>query len=148
MADRVAVMADGRVQQIATPVDLYRRPANRFVADFIGTSNMLAGRVVGGRFLSDELGPLPAPTGGQVQGPAHLVVRPEDVTVSPAGPGEGVSGTVADVQFKGGVSQLAVDVAGLPRPFLVTVSGVTAVSRGDDVRLGWTTSVVVADELA
>ena len=149
MADRVAVMAEGRVQQIATPVDLYRRPANRFVADFIGTSNMLPGRVVGDRFLSDELGPLSGPTAGQVQGPAQLVVRPEEVALSPAGDdGDGVTGTVVDVQFKGGVSQVAVSVEGLSRPFLVTVSGVTAVSRGDAVRMGWTTSVVVADELA
>ena len=154
MADRIAVMAAGRVQQVAGPVDLYRRPANRFVADFIGTSTMLPGRVGGDRFLSDELGALPRPTGEAPAGPSHLVVRPEDVHVEPGSgstSGSGstpglVRGRVAAVQFTGGTSHVAVEVAGLPRPFLATVPGVTALTRDQDVALSWTTAVCVPDE--
>ena len=153
MADRIAVMAEGRVQQIASPVEMYRRPANLFVADFIGTSNLLAGRVEGGGFVSDDLGMLPA--GTQEPGPggrAHLVVRPEDVRLVPGDPGAGgtgggIAGVVADVQFKGGGSHVAVDVAGLARPFLVAVPGATEVERGSAVTLSWTSAVVVADAL-
>jgi hypothetical protein len=62
-----------------------------------------------------------------------------------AGP---VLGVVVDVQFKGGSSQVAVDVPGFPRPFLVSVPGPTEVCRGQGVSLDWTTSVIVSDELA
>src|ERR1051325_5407076 len=43
LSDRVAVMRDGRLQQVATPKELYERPANRFVADFVGTNNLIPG---------------------------------------------------------------------------------------------------------
>lgn len=45
MSDRIAVMSKGRVQQLGTPVEIYERPANRFVADFIGESNFLEGTI-------------------------------------------------------------------------------------------------------
>ncbi|HET6561902.1 MAG TPA: ABC transporter ATP-binding protein [Marmoricola sp.] len=146
MADRIAVMAQGRVQQIATPLDLYRRPANLFVADFIGTSNVLGGRLEGGSFHSDELGALPTAGATGPAGPAHLVVRPEHVRLLPE-PDGAVRGEVVDVQFKGGSSHVVVGVAGLARPFLVSVSGETTVRRGQPVSLDWSTAVVVADEL-
>lgn len=157
MADRIAVIAEGRVQQVAGPLDLYRRPANLFVADFIGTSNLLGGKVEDGAFVSDELGVVPLAGAAPVAGRSHLVVRPEDVRIradrGAADPGGGevpgkVRGEVMDVQFKGGSSAVAVNVAGRPRPFLASVSGATAVSRGEQVALDWTTAVVVADELA
>jgi spermidine/putrescine ABC transporter ATP-binding subunit len=155
MADRIAVLADGRVQQVASPVEMYRRPANLFVADFIGTSNQFAGKVEGGVFVSDELGPLPATayeTGASRR--AQLVVRPEEVRLSLV---EGadethddavVRGVVVDVQFKGGSSHVAVDVPGRERPFLVSVPGTTSADRGAQVALSWTAAVVVPDELA
>ena len=150
MADRIAVMANGRVQQVASPLELYRRPANLFVADFIGTSNLLAGRRVGGTFHTDEVGDLPLHGTPAVDGPAHLVVRPEDVVVRPLSDGEQghVRGVVEDVQFKGGSSQVAVTVPGVDRPFLATVSGATPLVRGEQVTLGWVSSVLVSDELA
>ncbi len=151
MADRIAVMADGRVQQVATPLELYREPANLFVADFIGTSNLLAGRREGETFVSEELGKLELRGAAGPAGRAHLVVRPEDVRISGASGGGAapgaVVGVVADVQFKGGSSQVAVDVPALPRPFLVSVPGPTEVRRGQAVSLGWETAVVVRDEL-
>ncbi len=149
MADRIAVMAEGRVQQIAGPLDLYRRPVNLFVADFIGTSNQFPGRLEGDTFVSDELGALPAAGATGPTGPAHLVVRPEDVRIAPGHEAEGpVRGEVVDVQFKGGSSAVAVSVAGLSRPFLASVPGATSLERGQSVALEWTTAVVVADELA
>ncbi|CAA9328221.1 MAG: Putrescine transport ATP-binding protein PotG [uncultured Nocardioidaceae bacterium] len=150
LADRIAVMANGRVQQVAPPVELYQRPANLFVADFVGTSNIVTGHVVDQMFVSKPLGPLPvAVPPGTAAGAAHLVVRPENVRIILPGDSSAgvVDGVVADAQFHGGVWTLAVDVGGFDRPFLVTVPGLAPASRGDRVRLGWDSAALVQDEL-
>lgn len=88
MSDLVAVMDGGKLQQIGTPSDLYRRPANRFVADFIGESNIFSGTLSGGsedalRFRSTlglETACRPSQPGATFSsGSAHVVVRPEAV---------------------------------------------------------------------
>jgi spermidine/putrescine ABC transporter ATP-binding subunit len=153
MADRIAVMADGRVQQVATPLDLYHHPANLFVADFVGASNILVGRHEGEGFQSEELGMLVAAGTTSTTGPngkSRLVVRPENVRLAPvergvSSPGS-LMGTVADLQFKGGSTQVAVDVPGMPKPFLASVGGATPLRRGDAVSVSWDVAVVVADE--
>ena len=98
MADRVAVMDGGRVQQVAAPVELYARPANRFVAEFIGQSNVFEGEATPGG-LSVRGRVLPGTGSGR-----YLVVRPEDVRLMPGPPAASgtVSGTVAETQFAGG----------------------------------------------
>ncbi|WP_435742050.1 ABC transporter ATP-binding protein [Nocardioides sp. SYSU DS0663] len=147
MADRIAVLAEGRVQQVASPLELYRHPANLFVADFIGTSNRLAGTYDGATFAADGFGPLPS--GAQrtsVTGRAHLVVRPEDVRLVAGGAGI-LEGTVTDTQFQGGTSTVAVDVPGIEAPFLVTEPGSTEAVRGTSVGLVWEHAVVVGEEL-
>jgi len=147
MADRIAVLADGRVQQVATPVELYRNPTNLFVADFIGTSNLIDGRVEDGAFVAPALGRLPWSGGSAPSGDAHLVVRPEELHL--VAPGAGVmDGTVAEVQFQGGVSTVAIVVPGQAKPFLATVSGVAGHQRGDAVGLTWQSAVAVEDRLA
>jgi spermidine/putrescine ABC transporter ATP-binding subunit len=143
MADRIAVLDDGRVQQVASPVELYRQPANLFVAGFIGTSNLVAGQLDVSTFRS-AVGALPVSTLEGPPGPSYLVVRPEDVRIGD--PGHGVlDGVVADVTFQGGSTHVAVDVAGLDKPFRVAAPGVSRLSRGDAVSLGWETAVAVAD---
>jgi spermidine/putrescine transport system ATP-binding protein len=85
MSDRIAVMAGGRIQQIASPRDLYDQPANRFVAGFIGETNFLAASCTGGRLI------LPQATTelkvDHVDGPVTLMVRPEHVMLAAAQPG-------------------------------------------------------------
>ncbi len=76
VADRVAVMHHGRVEQIDTPAAIYHRPATRFVARFIGEADLLPVHVVGGSALG-ELGDVPV--GSAESGPAELLVRPEEV---------------------------------------------------------------------
>ena len=91
LSDRVAVMRDGRVLQIATPRELYERPATRFVADFVGTNNFIAGvcrESDGVRTVVDTaIGPV---TGRACPGLAPgarcvLAVRPENVSLGAAG---------------------------------------------------------------
>jgi spermidine/putrescine ABC transporter ATP-binding subunit len=81
MSDVVAVLDGGRLQQLGPPLEVYRRPANRFVADFIGESNLLAGTVerTGDEavFTSQKGLRVRVPASGPASGPAYLVVRPE-----------------------------------------------------------------------
>jgi len=91
MSDRIAVMSRGRVQQMGTPVEIYERPANQFVADFIGESNFLEGRITSLSkseavvFIPDldaELTGLPV-SEGLVNGEAVTVsIRPEKILIS------------------------------------------------------------------
>jgi multiple sugar transport system ATP-binding protein len=97
LATRIAVLNGGRVEQLATPEEVYRRPASLFVAAFVGSPgmNLLPGRLAGGWFMSDGgMDPVPVPAGlahlaeGQ---PVTLGIRPE--SIAPARPGE--SGALA-----------------------------------------------------
>jgi len=84
VADRVAVMRDGRIEQVGTPEELYRQPATSFVAQFVGLSNRIAGTVEGETVL--VLGqrlPLLQP-GTTPDGPATVLIRPEDITLGAA----------------------------------------------------------------
>ncbi|MGW4031240.1 ABC transporter ATP-binding protein [Streptomyces sp. NPDC004838] len=84
MSDRIAIMDGGRVLQVDSPEAIYERPATRFVADFIGTSNFLTGRLAGGRLGVEGLGNLAVPDGhGLADGSeVHLAVRPENVRLA------------------------------------------------------------------
>ena len=86
LGDRVVVLDGGRIQQVAPPLELYDRPANTFVAGFVGSPamNFVRGAVVGGRFRSDDGS---FEVGGVVgTGPVTLGVRPEDLYTSAAAP--------------------------------------------------------------
>ncbi|PYO57052.1 MAG: spermidine/putrescine ABC transporter ATP-binding protein, partial [Candidatus Rokuibacteriota bacterium] len=86
MSDVIAVLDGGALQQIGPPLEVYRRPANQFVADFIGESNLLAGSVSdagGGEALFTTTRGLTvrlaAEPGARPAGAGHMVVRPESV---------------------------------------------------------------------
>lgn len=120
MSDRVAVMSHGRVEQIATPLDIYNAPETRFVAGFVGECNMLPGQVVElahgtARVALGENGLLAAGRAapGLLAGQGCTVAfRPQDVEVEPAGDDErpGLLGRLVDTQFLGGTLRFVVDV--------------------------------------
>ncbi len=78
LADRVGVMWDGRIVQVAPPEELYHRPASREVAAFVGDAQFLPGEAAGDRVVS-ELGTLPIIA--QAAGPVDIVIRPESLRV-------------------------------------------------------------------
>jgi spermidine/putrescine transport system ATP-binding protein/putrescine transport system ATP-binding protein len=138
MADRIAVMRRGRLEQLDGPVDLYERPRSLFVARFIGSNNLFEGVAAEDGIDVVGIGRLPAADVGMAPGaPAWLGVRPEHVRIVGAGAGPFLAGTVAEVEFQGGMSTVAVQVAGLPRPILVSVPGVARVARDATVGLTW-----------
>jgi iron(III) transport system ATP-binding protein len=85
ICDRIAVMSDGVVQQVGTPMALYDRPANLFVANFLGTANILDGMAepAGAEFAIAGGGRLPLPPRENVQPGAKLVFRPQNARVAP-----------------------------------------------------------------
>jgi putative spermidine/putrescine transport system ATP-binding protein len=113
MADRVGVMRDGRLEQVADPSELYSRPATAFVAEFVGTMNRLPGElagpgtvtVLGASCAVIEGGPASGPTSG----PVDVLVRPEGLTVAAA---EGGNGIVSGRTFLGATTRVAVLLSG------------------------------------
>ena len=100
MSDKIVVMAEGKMQQIGTPEDIYNEPANAFVADFIGDSNIFNGIMTGklkARFCGGEFACV-----DDFEEGTHItaVVRPEDVLLTEPGQGK-IRGIVTSVIFKG-----------------------------------------------
>jgi spermidine/putrescine transport system ATP-binding protein len=120
MSTRIAVMAGGQVRQIGTPREIYEGPVDRFVADFIGESNFLDGRLTdaadGRRFqLRDgTLVAAPAPATGATNGHASLMIRPEAVGVgrqarNGTGPTVVIPGRATNVAFMGNHTRITVE---------------------------------------
>ena len=140
IADRIAVMNKGRIDQIGTPAEIYDHPRTRFVADFIGTSNLIDGRVAGGRFVSKNGLELPCSSPGPGNDlEAVLAVRPEKVELADAGAQDPLSGTVTRVTKLGGLIEYAVTLAS-GETFLIHQqdrSGSEIRVVGDGVALSW-----------
>ncbi|MCP2339689.1 ABC transporter ATP-binding protein [Actinomadura rupiterrae] len=148
MSDRIAVMNDGLVEQLGTPREIYERPASKFVAGFIGTSNLLAGDAVesgggtsvlkhgdGGRI---EVGREFA-TGDKVE----LTVRPEKMQITADEPGDGlcrVHGKVSEVVYLGTSTNYNVTTDGGADVVVFVQNAMNAedvARRGDTVWLSW-----------
>ncbi|MEV7808544.1 ABC transporter ATP-binding protein [Microbispora sp. NPDC088329] len=150
MSDRIAVMNDGLVEQLADPREIYERPASKFVAGFIGTSNLLSGTV---QQVGADTAVLAIGQSDRILIPAHgtlsagqsvdLTVRPEKIKIAkdrPEGDLSVVRGTVAEVVYLG-TSNSYVVVLGDGAEITVfeqnaNDSTITA-ERGDSVWLSW-----------
>ncbi|WP_454854426.1 ABC transporter ATP-binding protein [Promicromonospora soli] len=153
MADTVAVMNEGRVEQLGPPAELYELPSTAFVANFLGRSNLVTGTVVdaGDVFGVDVAGArlqVPASRGSTSVGAGAVVqlgVRPEKVRILQDGgeptPGSNVlgPGKVTDVSFTGVSTQYQVDLGdlGVHEVFAQNASGIPDIRVGDAVRLAW-----------
>jgi putative spermidine/putrescine transport system ATP-binding protein len=121
MSDRIAVFNEGRIEQVSTPEDLYEHPVNEFVADFVGTSNVLE------------------------RGGERFTVRPEKIEViAPGAPTDGLvteRGRVVEVAYAGAVTRYTVELdAGgslqLVRQNVGEAPGAVP-AQGDEVTVGW-----------
>jgi putative spermidine/putrescine transport system ATP-binding protein len=115
MADRVAVMRAGRIEQVATPRELYERPANREVAAFVGHTNLWPGAISGADTVETPLGPIATERHGLAIGrKVTVMVRPENVRLG-AAPADGsntFAGEVRRDRFLGPVRQFDLAVPG------------------------------------
>jgi ABC-type Fe3+/spermidine/putrescine transport system ATPase subunit len=115
IADRVAVMEAGRFLQVDEPMGIYLRPQQRFVADFVGTSNTLPGRPVGDRQVEVDGVVVEAPVPEALRAAPSLIVcvRPEHVVLRRADGCDGDGrGTVTDITFSGPTVRAQLSTAG------------------------------------
>jgi ABC-type Fe3+/spermidine/putrescine transport system ATPase subunit len=145
MSDRIAVMSDGVVVQVGRPTEVYERPRNRFVSEFLGTANIFTGRVqdaVGDGAWSVALALQPG-----VNGPVHhdglsigqpvtLAVRPERIEIGPVTPGR-LSATVLDVVFRGTYFAYELRAEGQEAPLFAYSQHRQSIPEDGVVGLGW-----------
>jgi len=148
MSDRIAVMSEGRVEQIGTPQEIYNSPASLFVAGFIGSANLLPGEVVG----TDGADTVVVLTAGHtvrartdIERPAgtpvSVMLRPERLTASATARDDGrsIEGTVADVVFQGATARIVVHLKDESEVIasVVTGTGLPFLMPGNTVHLTW-----------
>src|SRR5919201_5276416 len=136
MSDRLAVMSNGRIEQVGAPNEVYEEPASAGVADFLGVSNLMQARAE--RVGTVRVGDFELRAGnGDASGPVKLVIRPERVEIEPEGTsGENrVPGMVERVVYMGPMVQLILRLApGLPLQAMVPNRGdSTAYEQGTPV---------------
>jgi putative spermidine/putrescine transport system ATP-binding protein len=136
IADRVGVMRDGRLEQLAPPTEVYSRPATSFVAEFVGLSNRLPGEVKGGEVLVRGI-TLPLVERDVPGGQVVALVRPEAVTLASDAAAETgpLTGTVIAITFLGATSRVTVDLGDTTVLAQLPTSDAAALSAGSRVTL-------------
>ena len=143
LSDRIAIMAEGRVMQLDTPRGLYERPANRRVAEFVGTMNFVPGRLRAGRLDAGGLGAFAGTAVGAMPEGAEgfLALRPEKLVLHPGAGGGGtasLTGRVTEAAYLGDRIHYLVAVGGLDRPLSVSVNNVAeGFALGTPVTVSW-----------
>jgi iron(III) transport system ATP-binding protein len=107
MSDRIFLINRGVVQQSGTPQEIYNRPVNQFVADFLGKVDFFRGEAAGGRIVFPSMGGQSLPYGGEHTGKVEAAIRPENITFAEDGP---LSGTLETVYYLGDVNDCRVRV--------------------------------------
>jgi len=139
LGDRIVVMSAGRIEQAGTPRDIYYRPANRAVAQFVGTLNRVAGQWRDGT-LATTGGALPAHA--KLTGAAELFFRPEDAWL--ADPADAhLRGVVEQAAFLGERTRLTISGAA-PDALIVDVAGRIELARGTAVGVSVATDALIA----
>ena len=98
LSDRIAIMKDGKLEQIGTPYDIYHRPSTRFVASFVGEADFIPGRLKGNVIITD-VGTFTSSNGKPIDtDTVDVMIRPEDVDFQPDEKGRGI---IVDLKFLG-----------------------------------------------
>ena len=133
LSDRIAVMNNGAIRQIGAPDEIYDRPADDFVAQFIGESNLLAGEIVAPDRVALDGGTNVTVRGlGDSRGRVRLLVRPEKMTIDSAT--NRFTGTVMEAVYIGEAHKLRVKVA---EGIELLVRGRRAVAAGASLTIGF-----------
>jgi ABC-type Fe3+/spermidine/putrescine transport system ATPase subunit len=137
ISDRIAVMRAGAIEQVGAPAAIYDRPANAYVADFIGVSNMLPARAEGGRALLPDGAAVATPLAGAVT----VMVRPQNLALTP-GAAAGWGGRIAFAKQAGATIEYEVESPVSP------LLKVVAMRAGQDLAVGSAVAIAVRDPQA
>jgi putative spermidine/putrescine transport system ATP-binding protein len=141
MSDRVAVFRDGRIEQLGSPLAVYDRPANRFVAEFIGDSNFFAGRADAARpgvIEVDKIGPVRVTPAATASGEVDVMIRPERLRLAPAANADNALDMLVDDAINYGDSILVIGTTrGLPLRARLVGHSPDMLQRGATLRLVW-----------
>jgi len=142
MADKVALLRDGKIMQLGTPVDLYRKPKSKFVAEFLGETNLIHANASGSAAntaLSIEAGTFAANLDNEHSGDCLISIRPEAITLKQPGSPDTLPGKLLHSTYLGETAQHVIELKGAPpikvaqmNPFAPTT---IAPSPGDEVAL-------------
>ncbi len=141
LGDRVAVMNEGRIEQVAAPRDVYQKPATEFVARFVGEVNVLPGQMYRGFAYVGSLAIRMGEPGGFGSGnPARVILRPEDVSILPPGTTEAgqAAASVRAVSFQGAHLRVEIETEegyGITAFLLRSHPMAGGISGGDAVRV-------------
>jgi len=137
LADRIVVMRAGRVEQVGAPLELYERPANRFVAGFIGSPrmNFIDARMSAGSAQFSDGSIIVLPQAPASQEKLVLGIRPEHLTPATRGTPGTLSGRVSFVEQLGSDTFAFVTTGARPEPILVRLPGAHRVSSGETLAL-------------
>lgn len=143
LADRIAVMKDGALQQIDTPQRMYAHPSTPFIARFVGESSFLQGTVNDDGRSCDVAGvTVPLGTAAAPGATVQLALRPESIRLT-AGTGPGITGTVSGTIYFGPLWRVAVELAD-GQSLTASVPGVNqSFFEGDSVHVSWTATDAV-----
>jgi iron(III) transport system ATP-binding protein len=133
MSDRIIVINRGIIQQVGNPTEIYRRPANQFVADFVGKVNFLRGEVVPGHI---ELAGIRQSVlyDGPYTGKVVLAVRPENIALRNSGEGA-LEGKIAGMFYLGDINDCRVDINGAAVRVIAESGSFDTLAEGQQVSL-------------
>ena len=150
MADEIAVMSRGRIEQLGPPQQLYERPATAFVAGFLGISNLLRGTVEGSGAVRLDSGELVRANVNGKAGRVAAGVRPEKIALGPGGGENELPGTIVETAYIGVATHVVVRTgAGTIQVFAQNLgSGAQVPASGSPVTLSWSpeATFVVTEE--
>ena len=142
MSDRIAVMHAGKVEQLGTPEELYERPTSRFVADFIGSTNLLRGTLEADGWVRLDSGDRAhvAPGERQIGATVELSVRPEAISLVPPSAEGAIKGAVEQAAYLGTTISYQIRTpGGLALSVLTPKTGIR-LPVGSDVAVTWSPS--------
>lgn len=143
MADRIAILKDGKLLQCGSPREIYEHPANRYAADFIGVMNFLPARISGGAVRASDGRQIKADLPDDLFDGAGVVaaIRPERLHMHSHDSDNSLCGTVRAMAYHGLDLHLHLETPVSPEPVLVRLTADAAETRplsiGDDVTVGW-----------
>ena len=149
MSDRIIVLNRGLIQQVAPPTEIYRNPANQFVADFVGKVNFLKGEVKEGKIELICLGQS-IPYKGTYTGKVIVAIRPENIVLSPSDPASSpagiLEGKLLSMFYLGDINDCRIDINGEMIRVIAESSSFDTLKEGQNLSLGLKDFLVYADK--